>query len=390
MTPPAPSIPGNAEPLPDQRAKFDVDGAVAYFNTAALSPVLRGVRAAGEAALAWRSKPWGIATADWFSGGETLRSQRAALLGAHPDEIAHIPATSYGLATVARNLKAKPGDRVLVLAGEFPSNYYTWKRFALRTGAELLVVEREPGQEWTEAIVAAIDERVVVASVPNVHWTNGALIDLTRVAAAVHEVGAAFVIDASQSVGVMPLDVRALRPTAVVTVGYKWLLGPMGFGFLYIDPTLRDGEPLEENWISRAGADDFTSLIDYQDVYMPGARRFDVGQRPNFHLVPMAIAAMEQIQEWTVPRIGATLAKLTREIGERATEIGVTVLPAEQRAPHIIGLELPVPAARRVATALEAAKVYASRRGSSLRIAPHLHNSPEDVDRLLSAVASAL
>ena len=388
MTQPIPA--GSIQPLPNQRAKFEVDDAVAYFNAANLSPVLKSVRAAGEAALARRSKPWTISAPDWFVSGEKLRSQRAALLGVHPDEVAHVPSTSYGLAAVARNLTAKPGDRVLVLAGEFPSSYYTWKRFTARTGAELLVVGREPGQEWTEAILAAIDDRVVIASVPNVHWTNGALVDLTRVGAALARVGAALVIDASQSLGAIPLDVPSLRPTAVVSVGYKWLLGPMSFGCLYVAPSLRDGEPLEENWISRAGADDFIGLIDYQDDYMPGARRFDVGQHSNFHLVPMAIAAMDQIEEWGVSRIGATLVAVTGEIAERATKLGIAVPPIERRAPHIIGLELPVPAARRAAAALEAANVVVSRRGSALRIAPHLHNSREDVDRLLTSIASAL
>lgn len=385
---PTESIP--AQPLPDQRTKFEVDDAVAYFNAANLSPVLRSVRAAGEAALARRSKPWTISAPDWFAAGERLRVQRATLLGVHPHDVAHVPSTSYGLAAVARNLTARPGDRVLVLASEFPSNYYTWKRFASRTGAELLVVGRESGQEWTEAILAAIDDHVVVASVPNVHWTNGALVDLSRVGAALERVGAAFVIDASQSLGAMPLDVPSLRPTAVVSVGYKWLLGPMSYGSLYVAPSLRDGEPLEENWISRSGADDFTTLVDYQDDYMPGARRFDVGQYSNFHLVPMAIAAMEQIEEWGVPRIGATLAAVTGEIGQRAAKLGLGVTPADRRGPHIIGLDLPVPSARRAAAALEAANVIVSRRGSSIRIAPHLHNNRDDVDRLLTAIASVL
>jgi selenocysteine lyase/cysteine desulfurase len=164
----------------------------------------------------------------------------------------------------------------------------------------------------------------------------------------------------------------------------------MSFGSLYVAPSMRDGEPLEENWISRAGAEDFTALVDYQDDYMPGARRFDVGHHSNFHLVPMAIAAMEQIEEWGVSRIAATLAAVTGEIADGAEKLGLGVPPVERRAPHIIGLDLPVPAARRAAAALEAANVIASRRGASIRIAPHLHNNRDDVARLLTAIASAL
>jgi len=380
---------GSREHLGDQRAAFEVDDGVAYFNTASLSPLLRGVRAAGETALERRAKPWTISARDWFSDVEELRSRVARLIGATADDVALVSATSYGLAVAARNLTAGPGDRVLVLDQEFPSNYYTWQRFARRTGAELLVVGRGSGQSWTEAIVDAVDERVAIASVPNVHWTDGALVALGRVAHALREAGSAFVVDASQSLGAMPLDLAALRPDALVAVGYKWLLGPLSVGYLYLDAGLHDGEPLEENWISRVGAEDFSQLVDYHDEYLPGARRFDVGQRSSFQLVPTALAAIEQLFEWTVPRIAATLQVRTNEIAARAEGLGLKAAPPDARAPHMLGLELPPEAARRAAAALTEANVVVSMRGSALRISPHLHNSQADVDRLLDALAAA-
>jgi selenocysteine lyase/cysteine desulfurase len=376
--------------LADQRAKFEVDDEVAYLNTANMSPLLHSVRAAGEEALDRRARPWTISAPDWFSDAEELRSRFARLVGGSADDVALIPATSYGLSVAARNLSARPGDRVLVLDHEFPSNYYTWQRFARRTGAELVVVEQEPGQTWTEAILEAVDERVAVASVPNVHWTNGALVDLERVALALREAGSAFVVDASQSLGAMPLDVAALRPDALVAVGYKWLLGPYSLGFLYLDPAFHDWEPLEENWILRAGSDDFSTLVDYRDEYLPGARRFDVGQRTNFQLTPVALAALQQLLDWTVPRVAATLKARTDEIAGRAEALGLRVPPPEARAPHMLGVELPPEAARQAGAALAQARVVASMRGSSLRISPHLHNNQEDVDRLIDVLGSSV
>jgi selenocysteine lyase/cysteine desulfurase len=383
-------VPGSAEPLAGQRPKFEVDDEVAFFNTANLSPLLRSVHAAGEAALDRRAKPWSIASADWFSDVEALRARFARLVNASPDDIALVPATSYGLAVVARNVTAGPGDRVLVLAEEFPSNYYTWQRFTQRTGAELVIVERVPGASWTDAILEAIDERVALASVPNVHWTNGALVDLERVSEAVRAAGAVFVIDASQSLGAMPLDVTALRPDAVVSVGYKWLLGPFSLGYLYLGQRFHEGEPLEENWILRAGAEDFTALVDYEDDYLAGARRFDMGQRTSFHLTPMAVAALDQLLDWGVPRVAATLRARTDQIAAGADRLGIGVPPPDTRGPHMLGLEFPDEAAERVAVALAESVVIASLRGSSLRVAPHLHNSDRDVQRLLDALASAL
>jgi selenocysteine lyase/cysteine desulfurase len=376
------------EPLTDQRAKFVVDDEVAYFNTAALSPMLRSVLEAGNAALDRRSKPWSISPPDWFIDSEELRVSFARLIGVARDNVALIPATSYGLAVVARNLSAKPGDRVLVLDQEFPSNYYTWHRFTKRTGAELVVVKREPGQNWTDAIVGAIDERVVVASFPNVHWTNGALVDLARVGARLRDAGAAFVIDASQSLGSLPLDIETLRPLAVVAVGYKWMLGPYSLGYMYLDPRLHDGEALEENWILRAGSDDFSSLVDYHDAYRAGAERFDVGERSNFQLLPMAIAAVRQLSEWTVPQIAATLRLRTDEIVARAERLGLTALPGNLRGAHFVGIDLPRDRAPDLAVTLAKAKVIASVRGASLRLAPYLHNSAGDIDRLIDVLGS--
>ena len=159
------------------------------------------------------------------------------------------------------------------------------------------------------------------------HWTDGALVDLEAVAARAHELGARLVIDGSQSVGAMPLDVTALRPDFVVTVGYKWLLGPFGVAYLWVADEHRDGEPIEENWILRAGSEDFARLVDYRDEYQPGARRFDVGQRTQFELVPMAIAALQQLTDWQVPRAAATLATHTGRIADRADLLGLGRCP---------------------------------------------------------------
>ena len=369
-----------------QRHLFDVPDDVAYFNTANMSPLLTSVREAGEAALARRGAPWRISSADWFTDVELLRAAFADLLGTDPDSIALVPATSYGLAIAARNLTAAPGDRVILLADEYPSNYYTWQRFCRRTGAELAIVGREPGQSWAEAITSAIDDRAHIVSVPNVHWTNGGLVDLDAVAPAARSVGATLVIDASQSLGAMPLDIARLQPDFVVTVGYKWLLGPFGVGFLYVSERCRGGVPLEENWINREGSDDFAALVQYSDGYRPGARRFDVGQRTNFGLVPMSLAAFKQLRRWTVAGVGESLRVVTSTIRERAQALGFTTPPNLERGPHMLGLDVPQEQAIALADRLAAQGVVASVRGTSMRIAPHLHTTQSDVDRLLAAL----
>jgi selenocysteine lyase/cysteine desulfurase len=390
--PSADSPPGGTaapEPLPVQRRLFEIPDDVAYFNCASLAPQLRSAGQAAEAALARRARPWLIGAQDWFTEAEERRSLFARLAGVDPEGVALVPATSYGLAVAAANLTARPGQQVLVLAEDYPSNYYTWQRFARRTGATLAVVERGDGQTWAEAILEALDERTAVVAVLASHWTDGATVDLAAVGARARSAGAALVVDASQALGALPLDLTAIRPDYLVTVGYKWLLGPFGLGYLYLAEQHRDGVPLEQNWISRLGSEDFARLVNYQDRYQPGARRFDVGQRTHFETTPMAVAALRQLLDWGVPRVAATLRQTTGRIQEQVGALGLT-LTSPDRGPHMLGIRLPDAARQRVAAALPRANVFAGVRGSSLRVSPHLWTTDQDIDRLADALASAL
>ena len=376
--------------LGSQREAFSVPSDIAYFNTASLAPQLNSVRTAGEAALERRGRPWSISPEDWFTDVERLRILYGRVIGADADGVALVPATSYGFAVAARNLPLSQGQRVLVLAEEYPSGIYTWRAATRAVGAEIVTVDRRPGQSWAEAILSVLDERVAVVSVPNVHWTDGALVDLAAVSTRCREIRARLVIDGSQSIGAMPLDVATLRPDFVVCVGYKWLLGPFGVGYLYVAPEHREGEPLEQNWIVRDGSEDFARLVDYRDDYQPGARRFDVGQRTKFELLPMAIAALEQLHTWQIPRVAATLSNLTTAIASTATELGLDPKASDQRGPHMLGVRLPASVRSTILPALAAVNCFAAVRGESLRIAPHLHITDADSERLRDALTAAM
>ena len=215
------------ELLAECRELFDVPDDVAYFNVASLAPHLHSVRRAGDEALDKRGRPWTIEPADWFSDVERLRLLFGRILGTEAEGVALIPATSYGFAVAARNLDVEAGERIVVLAEEYPSGIYTWRQLARETGAELVTVTRDASQSWTEAILECLDERTSIISVPNVHWTDGALIELDKVAARSHEIDARLVIDASQSAGAMPLDVTALRPDFVICCRLQVAAGPV-------------------------------------------------------------------------------------------------------------------------------------------------------------------
>jgi selenocysteine lyase/cysteine desulfurase len=375
--------------LPNQRHLFEIPDDVVYLNCASQAPQLRSVRAAGERALARSAAPWTIGDDDWFTEVEELRALFARVVRADVEGVAFIPATSYGLAVAARNVRASPGDRAVVIADDYPSNVYTWRTWARRTGAEIVTVEREDGETWTTAILRALDDRVRVVALPTVHWTDGALIDLSLVGERAREVGAVLVVDATQSLGALPLELSAVRPDFLVATGYKWLLGPLSVAYLVVSEEHRSGRPIEEAWANRAGAEDAARLTDYTDEYRPGARRFDVGQRSNFTLIPMAIAALRQLADWGVEDVAAGLAPITSRIEREAGLRGLATLLTDQRGPHLLGISVPADRQAAIADELTEAGVFVAMRGSSMRVSPHLHVTERDIDMLFEALDRA-
>jgi selenocysteine lyase/cysteine desulfurase len=376
--------------IPCQRHLFDLPPDVAYLNCAYMSPLLKRAALVGAEAIARKLRPWRIHAEDFFTDSERARGLFAQLLGADADAIALIPAASYGLAVAAANLPVAAGQRILVLAEQFPSNVYPWRALTARSGVELVTVARAPDHDWTRAVLARLDESVAIAALPHCHWIDGGLLDLAAIGARCREVGSALVVDATQSLGALPLELAAVKPDYLVCPGYKWLLGPYSLGYLYVAPEHRGGRPLEHNWIARRGSEDFARLIDYQDAYQAGARRFDVGERSNFALVPVSIVGLEQLLAWGPARIAATLLAKTTVIAERAEQLGLSTTPAHLRGDHYLGLRFPGGAPAALPERLAEEQVYVSVRGDSLRVTPHLYNDDTDVARLFAVLEGLL
>ncbi len=376
--------------IPCQRELFDIPEDVAWLNCAYMSPLMKTAVAAGEAGLRGKAQPWTLKPADFFPGPEEARALFARLINATPDDIAIVPSASYGVATAARNLRAPAGSRILLLDEQFPSNVYAWRELASRTGARIDTVPRPDDDDWTSAILDRVGEDVSIAALPNSHWTDGGLVDLERVAKALRDAGAALVLDVTQSLGALPLDVRKVKPDFMVAGSYKWLLGPYSLGFLYVDPKHHGGEPLEHNWIARAGSEDFTGLVNYRDDFQPGARRFDVGELSNFALMPQAIAALRQILDWGVDNIHATLSVRNEAIAARARGMGLESVAQGLRAGHYLGLRFEGGVPDGLGARLAAENIHVSVRGASVRVTPHLYNNDEDIERFFDALGRLL
>jgi len=367
--------------IPSQRHLFDIPENVTYLNCAYMSPLMRQVIDAGLKGLERKARPWNISADDFFRGSEELRTVAAKLFHARADDIAIIPSASYGLQTAALNLPIGKGQKILVLEEQFPSNIYPWRRLSAETGAEIVTVPWPGDHNWTAAVLERLKDDVAIAALPNVHWTSGGRLDLEKISAVCRRAGTALVLDLTQSLGVYPFDAQQVQPDFAVAAAYKWLLGPYSTGVMYVAPRWHQGRPLEENWIQRSNARNFSNLY-YTDQYQEGARRFDMGEHANFGLLPGLRVALEQLLEWGIGNISATIGTLTERIVRQLDDSGLTAWPDELRAAHYLCLRSKDPLPDGLVDALAAERVYISLRGTSLRITPHLYNSEQDVDRL--------
>lgn len=372
-----------AEPLAPLRDRFDIPADVAYLNCAYFSPKPDVVLEAGRRAL--DTQPWEVGPPDFFGPAEALREEFARLVGGDADGVAFVPSVSYGVGVAARNLDVGPGRSVVVVDEQFPSDLYPWRRLVAEGGGSIVTVEHLGTGTWTDPVVAAIDESTAVVVAPHVHWTDGRVFDLEAIGERAREVGAALVVDASQSLAAAPFDVATVQPDFLVSVGYKWQFGPYSYSYLWAAPHRRDGIPLEDTWIGRKGSEDFSRLVDYTDEMQPGARRYDVGEFSNFILVPMAQAALEFINDLGPDRIAATIEPLTAAIEMGSRELGLEPVPRSDRLAHLIGVRFPTGIPDGLRGRLAADKVFVSIRGSAVRIGPNVYNTMEDVERLLDA-----
>jgi selenocysteine lyase/cysteine desulfurase len=372
-------------PIDCQRALFDIPRERAYLDCAKMSPLLRSALAAGQRGLARKAAPWEIEAPDFFDEAERVRALFARLIGAGAGDVAIIPSVSYGLATALRSVAPAAGQTIVTIAEDFPSTVFATRDLAERSGAELVLVDRPHEGSWSEAVLDAIGEDTALVCCPHVHWVCGTMFDLEAIGRRCRAVGAVLVLDTTQSCGALPLDLAAVDPDWLVAASYKWLLGPYSLGFLYAAPRQQQGRSLEEGWITRSGAHDFRRLIDYPSDLLPDARRYDMGERSNFALLPVAGAAISQLLDWGVARISETLGAYNAHLAERLRAIGLD-LP-DGRAPHYISARFPGGLPDAIGERLAEAKVHVSLRGDRMRITPHLYNDEEDAERLVMELA---
>ena len=380
--------------LPSQRALFDIPEHICYLNAAAVGPLPRAVKHAGELGVARKAQPWAIEPGNAQKQFDRARAAAARLINADADDVALISSVSYGIATAGKVLAVPRGSRVLLLQDDHSSPVLEWLGRAEAQGFVVEVVPRPDDGAWTAALLAAIGRHgappVGMASISSVHWADGGAIELNRVGAALKAQGAHFVIDATHGAGVMDIDVRSLDPDFLVFPTYKWVLGPYGRAFLYVAKRWQDGVPLEQAGSHRRGMNSERAPYMRNLAYVPNARRYDMGERDHYISLEMASIGMELIANWGQAALTERLRMLTDRLADGLRNSGVLVTDARVRAPHVLSLQFPGGMPDDLTARLEAENVFVSPRLGRIRISPHVYNDEADVDRFLDVFRRAV
>ncbi|MBT8321783.1 MAG: aminotransferase class V-fold PLP-dependent enzyme [Eudoraea sp.] len=372
-----------------QKDKFSLSDDVTYLNAAYMTPQLKAVEQVGIEALRKKNQPYRITADDFFANRNLIKQKFAELISLRsPEQIAIIPSASYGIANAARNITLKQDEEILMVAEQFPSHVYSWKRLAESYGGVLRTVNppdtfEHRGEKWNEAILNHITDKTAVVALPHVHWADGTLFDLKAIRKKSREHGALMIIDGTQSVGALPFSIRELQPDVLICAGYKWLLGPYSLGLAYYGDSFNEGIPIEENWINRLNSEDFKGLTAYQDAFQPGAERYSVGESSNFNHLPMLLEALEQLLVWKPQMIQQYCHDISAKAIQTIKESGCFIEEDAFRAKHLFGIYLqPGQEIQRIKARLDRKNIYVSYRGEAIRVSPHLYNTPSDFEQL--------
>ncbi len=359
------------------RKEFPVGDGYVYLNHAATGPLPRRSAEAMQALAADQMTAGSMHYRDWLAVYAGLREAAARLIGGGPAEIALTKNTSEGLSFVANGLGWRPGDVVVGVSGEFPANYFPWARLADR-GVELRWVPLRNGRIDLEELDRACQDARLLA-VSFVQYLSGFRLDLDAVGEICRRRGCLLVVDAVQGLGPFPVDVKRSGIHALSASGHKWLLGPEGCAFLYLDPALMEQlEVVEMGWTNVRGFPLYSTELDLR----PDAGRFECGTLNTIGCSGLK-ASIELFLEAGVEAISRQVLTLAAQTAFGARERGFELAAERDDASGsgIVSIRRADVDSSAVAARLAEQKVSISARHGYLRVAPHFHNTSEQIDR---------
>jgi kynureninase len=366
------------------RGEFPIFDHTTYLNSCSLGPLSRRSTAALQEYMnAWSAYGAPAWWEEWLPKIETAKARFAQLIGAETHEVTISHSVSSALSSIASAFDYRDRPGVVCADLDFPTVPYQWLAKG-RAGVEVTFARSADGisvplTEYEQLV----DERTALIATSHVFYATGAIQPIRQLADLAHARGAKLVVDGYHSVGVFPVDVRALGVDVYVGGVLKWLLGGPGLTFIYVrEGLLEELHPAVTGWF--ASADQFA--FDAQHLRLaPDADRFQLGT-PAVPTVYTGIAGMEMILEVEPESIAERLRFLTARVVDHAQRAGFTLLsPAEANyRGGIVMLQVPNP--RQTVSDLAARHFTVDYRPGRVRISPHFYNTIEDVDRLMETL----
>ena len=382
----ASSVQPRALGLATYRGEFPIFRDSVYLNTCSLGALgERSRRKVAEFLDIWQSRAAAAWYDVWWEALTDLRARYGRVVNAAPGEIALAPSISVALSAIAESVDYRRRPKVVITSLDFPTVAYQWLAKA-RAGVELVIVESPDRVSVpVDAIARAVDDRTALVVTSHVYFTSGAIQDIKRVAAAAHEHGALCLIDAYQSVGQIPVDVRDTGVDALVAGGLKWLLGGPGIVFLYMrEAVARRLEPAISGWFGQRDqfAFDPRTLTFHDDT-----RRFELGT-PSLAAVYAQLGGLEYIEEIGISTIREATAALTEDLIARARAAGFhpKIAAEPQQRSAIVMIPMPDPAGS--VRHLAAGGIIADSRPGHVRLSPFFYNSQDDNVRATERLAA--
>ncbi|MDP9492400.1 MAG: aminotransferase class V-fold PLP-dependent enzyme [Actinomycetota bacterium] len=356
------------------RARFPIFERLTYVNSCSQGALSDAVRQSYEDYLRdWDEKgaPWDY----WVDRTEAARTAFAGLINADPDEIAVTTSVSAGVASLASGLRFASRSKVVLTELEFPTIGQIWHAQEAR-GARVTHVE-------PDAFEPAIDEDTLLVSTTHVSYRTGAMIDVPAVVGAAHDKGALVLLDAYQTVGSLPVDVKALDVDFLAAGVLKYLLGSAGLAFFYCRREL-----WERAWPTATGwfADEDIFKMDIHDYSpSPTARRFQSGTPP-IPSIYAGIAGIELMEEIGIAETREHVLDLNDRLIAGVDDLGGKIATPRERDQHGALICIPSTDVSALVAALDERGIVTSERDGNLRVSAHAYNTEEDMDAVLEAL----
>ena len=364
--------------------EFPVTQKCIYLDHSGVSPLPLRVKSAIETFLSEATNAGAFHYPKWSQQVVEIRRSCARLVHARPEEIAFVKSTSHGLSIVADGLDWKRGDNVLIYEKEFPSNIYPWLNLQ-RKGVVVKIIPSRDGRIVIDDIEKLIDSRTRLLSLSSVQYANGFRIDLKNVGGLCRNKNVLFCVDAIQSLGVIPMDVKECNIDFLSADGHKWLLGPEGIGIFYCRKELVERiDPPLLGWKSVQNEFDF----DHPDFALKtDAQRFEEGSMNLLGIFGLG-AAIALLSEVGIDAIEERVLGLGDVIIREAERTGYSLLTPKARKER--GGNVTIAGAFDPATTrddLRGKGIMVNARGNGLRVSPHFYNTEEEIVTLFHALA---